>query len=386
MEISRLNSVELFIKELADRNIVRFSEAGHAIAGNNGPYRFMDTPVRNTAHWLVIYSYLWKVYNDDVYRVIALQFAEYLVLKQEESTSGAIECMVGERFDHLNGLIGQAWVVEALVYSAKTFSENKYYQCAKKIYLSQQFDSSTKLWKRVELDGNVLDYDYTTNHQVWFAIAGLLLNDYESDKRIEEQVNSFFDELEKKHFRIYKNGLIKHHLNIELPKKKTTSTLIKVLIKDLLIPLKRMYPNKYDSKNQEKGYQLFELYGYAVVSLYKKDYSLFTKKEFQKALEYGLDIDNLNRMFNIKKVNKNNKINLERLNRFSYGYNSPAFEYPLIYSVFKHKIDEYEVTSLLDVQKKITYDESAGLLSNNNYDAETLTARIYELVRYCELK
>ena len=30
----------------------------NASAGNNGPYNYVDTPVRNTAHWAIIYSYL----------------------------------------------------------------------------------------------------------------------------------------------------------------------------------------------------------------------------------------------------------------------------------------------------------------------------------------
>lgn len=380
-----MNNVEAFIKELADRNMDRFSSAGYASAGNNGPYCFKDTPVRNTAHWLVIYSYLWKVHGYDNYRVIALKFAEYLVSKQAESTSGAIECMAGDRFDHLNGLIGQAWVIEALVYAAKTFSEDRYFQCAKKIYFSQQFDPGTKLWKRVELDGHVVDYDYTTNHQVWFAIAGLMLINYKADRRIEEEVESFLTVVKDKHFKIYKCGLIKHHLDLVSPKKASPSACLKVYIKDLLLPLKRINPNKYDSRNQEKGYHLFELYGYAIVSLYKKNHSLFETHDFQKALAYGLDIDRIDRMFNTKYVLKDDSDALTRLNRFSYGYNSPAFEYPLICSVFKGAIDKCTVERLLDVQKRITYDKTKGLLSRNNFDAETLTARVYEYIRYCEL-
>lgn len=379
-----MNSIETFIKELADKNIDRFSIQGHAVAGNNGPYRFVDTPVRNTAHWLVIYAYLWKLYGNDSYREVAVEFAEYLVLKQRESSSGAIECMEGDRFDHLNGLIGQAWVIEALVYAAKTFSEDRYYQCAKKIYHAQQFDSTENLWKRVELDGKVVDYDYTTNHQVWFAIAGLELINYQADSQIEMEVDKFLSVVKEKHFRIYKSGLIKHHLDMKRPQKVSKTTRIKVTIKDFLLPMRRINPNKYDSRNQEKGYHLFELYGYAIVATFKKNYSLLTTYNFQKALEYGLDIQGLNRLFNTKSVLKNDKDALTRLNRFSYGYNSPAFEYPLVCAVFKGKVDDSVVEYLLDVQKRITYDEAKGLLSKNNYDAETLTARVYEYIRYCE--
>lgn len=42
------------IKKISDEGIDKFISLGHAIAGNNGSYNNEDTPIRNTAHWLII--------------------------------------------------------------------------------------------------------------------------------------------------------------------------------------------------------------------------------------------------------------------------------------------------------------------------------------------
>ena len=118
--------VNAFIKEIADKNYESIYNNGHANAGVNGPYRFVDTPVRNSGHWLIITSYLWKITREERYKELAFHLANYIVDEQKKTSSGAIECMTGERFDHLNGLIGQAWTIEALVYAYEVFRKKEY--------------------------------------------------------------------------------------------------------------------------------------------------------------------------------------------------------------------------------------------------------------------
>ena len=98
-----------------------------------------------------------------------------------------------------------------------------------------------------------------------------------------------------------------------------------------------------------------------------------------------MDLNKLNRVFNIKPVLGGANDGLTRMNKFAYAYNSPAFEYPLIEYCFTGKISENMASELIDLQKKLTYDKTTGKLARFNYDPETLTARIYECIRLCDL-
>lgn len=376
------HEIECFIKEIADSNFQRFWEQGKANAGNNGPYFCKDTPVRNTGHWLIIYSYLWKRYKLKKYMDISFKFAEYLICEQQKTKSGAIECMEGERFDHLNGLIGQAWTIEALTYAAKVFKQDKYYETALSIYKSQIFDDDTRLWKRVEIDATVLDYDYATNHQVWFAIAGCMLNDYKYDQNIDKQINLFLEGVYDTHFQIYRNGLIKHFLNLKRPGTRYSFMhLAKKTVKNLLKPCHRIDPNKYDPYAMEKGYHIFELYGYAVIYHFKSRCKLFEDKSFEKALKYGLNIKKLNKFYNIRQMHSG-RVKDTVLNKYSYGYNSPAFEMPYILCTFTNELRDEDILRLFKYQLDVTYNEGDNTLNRHNFDSETLTARIYEYIRF----
>lgn len=377
--------VNEFIKEIADKNFDYILEKGHAKAGVNGPYRFTDTPVRNSGHWLIIASYLWKTTREERYKKVAFCLADYLVFEQKKTVSGAIECMTGERFDHLNGLIGQAWTIEALVYAYEVFKIRKYLDAAVKIFYSQKFDEKNCLWERIEITGENIGFDFTLNHQVWFACAGLMLLEKVMDDRIYREVYDFLNALENKYFDIYANGLIKHYGTMKSPYQPPMSRRIKQAIKNMLIPMRKMNPNKFDSKVQEKGYHLFELYGYAIVHQYNLKYGLFQKNKFKKALDYGLNLDMINKMFNINPVLNGSTDGLTRMNRFGYAYNSPAFEYPLIEYSFTGNFDEKKALTLIQIQKKLMYNEKTGKMDRFNYDPETLTARIYESIRLCDM-
>ncbi|MCD7817561.1 MAG: hypothetical protein LUH07_00685 [Lachnospiraceae bacterium] len=380
-----MDVLKKMIISIADAHYEEHNILGHAPSGNNGPYNYEDTPVRNTCHWLIIYCYLFKVTGNRKYKDIAIKFAKYLSSIASESKNGAIECMTGKQFDHLNGLIGQAWAIEALIYAAKTLQLEFCLEVAKGIYFSQVFDSSASLWKRVEIDGTVLDYDYTVNHQVWFAIAGCMINDLESDPVIMHDLIQFMNSLVNSHFRIYDDGLIKHYVNISRPNiSMSFASKIKREVKRAAIPLHYINPNKYDVYAQERGYHLFELYGYAILKEYLPEHALFKTESFLKAVKYGLDIEKLNRQFNIKVFLKPRK-NFET-NKYAYGYNSPAFEFPLISDSFGNDIDCEKIDSLIRIQIDGLYNSNTKMFDRNNSDSQTLTARMYELIRYLDRK
>ena len=102
----------------------------------------------------------------------------------------------------------------------------------------------------------------------------------------------------------------------------------------------------------------------------------------KKALEYGRNIEKHNEYFNVYNVLQGKS---ESMNKYAYAYNSPAFEFPFVYKVFDSIGFESTSEKLIRIQFDLTYDEETLVFSRNTSDSNTLTARIYELVRYLDI-
>ena len=367
--------IDQLLQECADARYEEFLAAGHAASGCNGPYGCADTPVRNTGHWLVIYSYLWKITGDGRYREIALRFAGYLLEMQRQSGSGAIVC-IDSGDDPLNGMIGQGWTIEALVYAYETFRDPAYLDCAVSVFRSQSFDAETGFWMQVEPDGTHRGFDYTLNHQVWFAVGGLLILEHREEPDIRSSVERHLAQVDREYFGVHGNGLIRHYGAMKRPRKPFSFLYLKQYVKYVGLKLKVFRPEQVDILVQEEGYHLFELFGYAQIRRIWKEYPLFRKASFQKALAYSRDIAGVNRRLGVEAP--------QTMNKYAYGYNSPAFEVPFIDLMFRGRAEEETVLSLLELQKKLCFDPETGRMDRNTADPETLTARLYEYVRFCD--
>lgn len=374
----------MFIKEIADSYLDIFDGQGHANPGHNGPYGHMDTPARNTAHWCIALGYLWKEFGDSRYYEISRKFADYLIDLHKDSLSGAVKCMEAESYNHLNGLMGQAWIIEALVYFFAISNDDKYLDCAEEIFKVPVYNQSQHMWKMVELDGCNIGFDYTFNHQLWFAASGSMILQHKDIPEIRELVTGYLDGC-LIHFQVHRDGLIKHYGDLSSPSDHTPKIKkwVKRTVKRTLFRNRRFEdPNKYDVDGYERGYHLFNLYAFAIL---QKDFGyhpIFSSGKLKAAVEYGKQMDVHNDYFNVERIinNKSEAV----MNKYAYAYNSPAFEYPYIYRVFGDKNFQKTCEKLFELQLAATYDEQSKRLCNNNYDPETLTARVYELVRFLE--
>lgn len=375
-----------FIKTIADDRISAFLELQHAAPGNNGAYMCEDTPVRNTAHWCVIYSYLARKYSEKEYFDLCKIFGDYIIDIQNKTTSGAVACIFDSRFDIINGLIGQAWAIEGLLAAYRTLKKEQYLDAAEKIFKAQIFDGELGYWQRVDIDGKTLGYDQVFNHQLWFAAVGSELVKYRNDSDIVFQIDTFMKCLSN-HFKIYPNGRIKHFGDFK--KKKKIKAIIKSFVGHILpYGIWKYNPDKLRSSTYEDSYQLFNLYAFAI--LYNngfKDDIFFIGDAFKNALRYGLDYEKLNKNFNVCEYEyyRPDRDVQDRTAKFSYGYNSPAFEYGYVIKTFADKDGEKETHRLLEIQNNLCYDENLKMYSRNTKDVNTLTARIYELIRYLEM-
>lgn len=368
---------EEYMKYVADCNYATFYKQGYATAGHNGPHGHLDTPARNTAHYLVIYSYLYKKTREEKYLIICQKFVDYIVALQKQSKSGAIECMKTDKFDHLNGLIGQGWVIEGLMYYYSISKDPRCLRTSLEIFYSQKYDWKLHLWHRIELDGRDIDIDPTYNHQFWFAACSAVLCDYCEDKEIERMILDFINEGSKRDYRIYENGLQKHYCNVNTPAIKTAKK--KRMIKYLLTPFRRYDPKKLDPRYQEYGYHLFDLYGWCILQERYPELDLFKSDKYLKAVAYAK---------NIKEINKRNRVDEylnegKKFNIYGYSYNCPAFEWPFI-----AKVNDFVSGNGIDILYKtlqsLMWDNRTGLFNNNQPDIDTWNARTYEIIRYLD--
>ena len=359
---------EDIIKELGDRNLELIGNKNHALPGNNGPYNDKDIPVRNTAHWLITYIYLYKKYKDKKYLNIVNKFSEYLMQDELYGCDGIIKIRNNRDTDYTNGLIGEAWVIEALIAAAFFFNDDKYYEKALKIFEAEPFDEKIKLWKIKDLDGTCNTIDYVYNHQLWFAAAGSKIIDYKYNSTIDKHIRAFLNNY-KNNLGIQPSGMLFHQVNYQYTYKAKLSLIVKCILCDLGIG-KRWKAQK----ELEEGYETFDFYGFALLYNKYKECKIFQSSRFKRALNYCLNKDRVKKLY----------IENNYINKYAYPYNSPAFEYQFISMTFRGYIDENLNNELLNNQIKITYS-SNGILQNNNNDALTLTARIYELTRYYDI-
>ena len=371
---------EEYMDYIADKYYQKYYDQGYADAGHNGPHGHKDTPVRNTSHYLVIYSYLYKKTNDEKYRLICEKFADYICKESDKTSNGAVQCMTTDRFDHLNGLIGQGWAIEGLLYYYEISKNEKYLNYASKIFYSQKYDYNIHLWHRIEIDGKDIGIDKTYNHNIWFAACAAKILDFKEDKELEKILDDLLIAGADRDFRIYSNGLLKHSVNFEQVDKEKLS--IKEIIKFFLYPLRQYDLKKLDTKYMEKAYHIFDFYGFCILEERFPNYKLFSSQNYSKAKEYASNYKKLNKEYGVQRAIKKNA---NTFNMYSYSYNSMAFEYPYV-SCFLNLDNKEIFNELFEIQKKLMFEEKTKEFTKNNPDINTFNARTYEIIRYLDRK
>ena len=177
--------------------------------GHNGPYHHPETPLRNQGHWLITFSRLYEWSGDEKYRQIVEKLAETLVDPQYRPHGYSFLHRNVKGKDRCNGLMGQAWTIEALATAANVLNEPKYIKLASEVFLQHSFDESLGMWNVLEIDGTVKAIDNAFNHQLWFAAAASFIMD--SDPLIADRVHTFLAKIWD-NVTVLESGLIYHEL------------------------------------------------------------------------------------------------------------------------------------------------------------------------------
>jgi len=356
---------------------------GHMTAGHNGPYRDIETPVRNTAHWLITFAHAYKWTGESKYRDCVRQCGSYLTSEAARPYGFSFHHRNGNK-DKCNGLIGQAWTFEALAEASKVLEDSKYTCLAEEVFFQHPFDERLGLWNRLEIDGKILPFDMTFNHQLWFAACGSLIK---TSRRptILTRIHRFLDCLQS-NLTVLENGLlyhpIKHLYDAELAKQVSFGAKAKKSARNWLGALKnRQLPDRLLTEQQIRancqkqqeyksiGYHAFNMYSFALLKPRTPDHPFWTSHNLQGMVDYMLTDEYQQALDD---------------NRYGYPYNPPGFEVPFALFVLGYlsRDDLVDAASLwARRQFRRCFNPATGLMDRNTDDATTLTARVYELTR-----
>lgn len=364
------------IIEVADSHIEDILKKGYANAGCNGPYRNKVTPVRNSAHWLVTYAILFENTNNSKYKDVANVLIDYLLNKAIYGKNKVIKVINDDKFGYGNGLIGQAWVIEALVVAYKIFNSKDCLSRAEELFYAQKFNEERGLWEFIDSDGINKGCWIAYNQQLWFSAVGSMVYDCNKDENINANIIRFLD-CQNKNLKIYNTGLIAHFI---YPKKSVDKLKHRLRMILSYISNKIGFFRKRSLFYYEKGYNLFSIQGYAMLYDEYKDHKFFKSRKFKKILSYGTSKDYLNELIKpkINDCGNTKMLHSNKINEYTFLYNSPAFCYSYIYKKFN--LDDAFLETLWDVQMRF-YSQESKEFGIGFFDKDTLTSRIYEFLK-----
>lgn len=330
--------------------------------GHNGPYDDKETPIRNYGHWLITFSKCYELTKNEEFKNKVKELAKYFLSKEARPGNASFYHRKNRNKDKCNGLIGQAWSIEALVRASEILNNDRYLRLAEEIFESHSFNKKLGLWYKLSIKGKILNIDKTFNHQLWFAACGSLILKKKKNRKIKSKINIFINELDN-NMKLMNSGLIFHPIKRKLNPKENKRLLSKEFF-NFLKKIKGNLKNIYKSK----GYQTFNLYGFALMKKY------FDKNKFWKSWQLK------NSLKYILKDNFNNYI---EDNKYSYPYNAPGFEIPYILYVFRNYSKNSFKVSQDYFQNQInkTFNSKTWRFDKNTPDPYVLTARVYEITR-----
>ena len=354
--MANFNQVNLTPKEL----ILNCSQIGLKIlsqnknmpSGHNGPYLDPETPVRNNAHWAMLFIKSFSLTKDEKYLLAAKKCINFL--KETINDNYMFECRLKKGKDSVNGLIGQAWAIEPFAFIQKYDEDMQALELGINLINNHKYDESKSLWFKNNLEGQPDNLDFTFNHQLWFAAVASKLGKY--DQKIEANCKDFLENIEK-NIQIHKSGRIIQGLRINFFESSFKPFLKKFIRK------KQYNYNLY----KEIGYHAFNTYAFGLLYKSFPKHSFWDTDIFKKIIKYLDSIDYLEKIYESK---------------YGFPYNPPGIEVLATSMVFKDKyrFNSEIIKHLWEHQMKMSINKENGLFMEGSFDKNTHMARAYEAI------
>lgn len=323
-----------------------------APGGQNGPHFALETPVRNTCHWLTAFAIGYHIRPNSRYLQAATALYRWLVVDCVFKKNGYYVIRQAGR-DWCNGVIGNAWLIEALVRAASYLEIEEACQVANTLYGTNRFDHGIGAWHRYDPLNGKYSVDFTLDHQAWFASAA-------SDLGKDDEVSRFLSACQNGAFRVRSDGRIAHLYY---------AWNIRGLFFRLFFGYRERRIADFIAE-LEQGYQHYTLLPFARLYQRHASHAFFQTVQFESALRHlGPDW--------LKNV---------EASRYGYQYNAPGFELPLIINAFESKValSWTDMQNVLEKQMGLVGNQDRNRCAKNNPDPLTLSARIYELGLFLE--
>lgn len=377
-----LNIYDNRIRSIGRELINKYRLNKTILCGINGPYDDPETRVRNLSHLIIITSIEVSLYDNVEDKAVLKSMSEELLSLADENGLFVMREKKGK--DRCNGVIGHAWVIEALIYAFKILQENELIDLALKISEKHEFQEKIGLWGRPGKGKDDEAIDYTLNHQLWYAASLFELNEVVNSDKIKKELDVFMGALNK-NFTNSKGGKIGHSIYRRLDFKYSAKCSVKRGVhafNELIHSPSFAY--------KEEGYHMFNIMALARIYAIRKDFPFFYSKKFSKSIKYincgdflekllseqiGLDASFQNRI-----EEKDEK----SINIYGYPYNVPGFEILFSSEVFSDKINNKVVKECIDKQFELTYDNALQMFGYRCHDKNTINYRVYEYYRYLE--
>ncbi len=329
---------------------------GSMPAGRNGPWNNKDTPVRNTANWLKVFIFAYQQTDEQKFLSASHKAANYLLSPVARPHKSTFIYRTYPPKNLMNGLVGQAWVIEALLVAGHKLKRNDLLRVAEEVFLMHPFNAKKGLWYKREIDGRVLHFNYVFNHQLWFAAIGSMFNK-ELYAGIHDQVNCFLKNLDHI-INVHDTGMINHFMRV-MP---TNVGEAKYLIHNLI---KSIFKKNNVHPSLAIGYHQFNVYGFGILKENYPDALFWKSNNFQKIVEYMMSDE-------YKRALENNK--------YGFPYNVAGIEVAFALQTFIKNSNGLQ-QKWLNEQIRRHYNLKTDLMDQNTDDPETLSARIYEAIR-----
>ncbi len=354
--------------------------ASAVISGNNGPYYNNETNVRNMAHWCVVFAEYFRHTGEERYKNIVVTLADAIMDSPYHNGLGVYKCRDTSGPDEVNGVIGPAWIIEGLIYAARVTGDDKYYARASLLFNVVPFNERLGLWFRRNTKNEVLGIDVTFNHQLWFAAAGAMINNYREDKDIEERLERFIARLPQ-NMKVRADGRVGHFTAND---QNGLISYFGRIYRDLKSDVQEKI-GRPSMAYKEEGYNSFSAYGFVILKENYKEIGFLGSSQFRKYLSYTSSVPYIEKLADADRKLDGTRVKSKldvKYNLFAYGYNSPAFELGRIYDAFNLWTDELrgEYEKVCATQLEFTYDAEKNIFCRGTDDPVTLTARIYELI------
>ncbi len=364
-------NIDALLIQSAEKMISLQSATGYFPKGSNGPWLDDDTYVRTTAHGAMLIYHAYELTGETKYLEGALLACEYLISTEAMQYGYAFHCRNTETSDRCNGLIGQAWAIEPLIWIGYNEDIHKYTDVAQNLLAILPYHYDQHVWDMLEIDGRNIGTRVALNQQIWISAMSLILGQWIHDQELIRRGADFFEHINEKVQYIAHKGLIQHTFRKKKQIRSTRSW------KDIWEPLLEPEINKTDNvalHERSDGYLSFLLYGMALAYSHSAEARFWKSRKTKKWLAAAVNY-----------VCNNITQRYPQSEGYAWCYNPTGIELAYVVQTFQSylRLSDHlpHVSTWIDMQINAYYDFTQHMMSHNTKYPEILSARLYEAIR-----